>query len=259
MRATWPVSMPRPAWRDRPSDPAGAHRRRHERVAPRRATREVDAGGAPGEAREVADVGDADPTRFRRFASAAGAARLPGPGPALPTKGRRRRPPSGLPRTPTSASRRCSSPRSCCARKGSPTSATCRRQEASPSAAARARRDRLRRRFAGIGRLPPGCRRADHRAGGRAFRLLRAVRARAHPHHQRPERQEGRHPELGSSAHLLPVDHGGPRRARPQQGHRLGRRAPTVNADGAVRGGRSTPSSAFRPSRRSCAPARSAM
>ena len=48
-----------------------------------------------------------------------------------------------------------------------------------------------------------GCRRADHGAGRRARRLLRAVRARADPDHQRPEGQEGRHPGLGSSSHLL--------------------------------------------------------
>ncbi len=39
----------------------------------------------------------------------------------------------------------------------------------------------------------PGCRRADHGAGGCACRMLRAVRARAHPNHQRSEGQEGRH------------------------------------------------------------------
>ena len=38
-----------------------------------------------------------------------------------------------------------------------------------------------------------GCRRADHGVGGCASRLLRAVRARAHPSHQRPEGQAGRH------------------------------------------------------------------
>ena len=39
---------------------------------------------------------------------------------------------------------------------------------------------------AALARLAPGCRRADHRAGRCARRLLRAVRARADPHHQRP-------------------------------------------------------------------------
>ena len=46
----------------------------------------------------------------------------------------------------------------------------------------------------------PGCRRADHGAGGCASRLLRAVRARAHPNHQRPEGQEGRHHERSARA-----------------------------------------------------------
>ena len=45
---------------------------------------------------------------------------------------------------------------------------------------------------------------ADHGVGGRASRVLRAVCARAHPSHQRPEGQEGRHPQKpGSSGHLL--------------------------------------------------------
>ena len=51
--------------------------------------------------------------------------------------------------------------------------------------------------FAAWRRLRSGCRRADHGAGRCAPRLLRAVRARTHPHHQRPEGQEGRHPEAG--------------------------------------------------------------
>ena len=97
MRATWPVSMPRPAWRDRPSDPAGAHRRRHERVAPRRATREVVAGRAPGNAREGADANNSDPTPLPRRAL-----RRPAPpgssarGGSEPTRGRSRRPPLRL-------------------------------------------------------------------------------------------------------------------------------------------------------------------
>src|SRR4051794_32372899 len=87
MRATWPVPMPRPVRRDRPSDPVGADRRRHERVAPRRATREMDAGG------RRATLGRA-PMRtmqtrrdFVAVASAAGAASLLGPGPAAAEEG----------------------------------------------------------------------------------------------------------------------------------------------------------------------------
>ena len=39
-----------------------------------------------------------------------------------------------------------------------------------------------------------GRRRADHRAHRTALRMLRAVRARADPHHPRSEGQEGRNP-----------------------------------------------------------------
>ena len=44
-----------------------------------------------------------------------------------------------------------------------------------------------------MARLSPGCRRAGHGAGGRAFRVLRAVCAGAYPNDQRPEGQKGRH------------------------------------------------------------------
>ena len=60
--------------------------------------------------------------------------------------------------------------------------------------------------------------------------LLRAVRARADPNHQRPEGQEGRHPRVSARArHLLRRDHGGACRARSRQGHRLGHADPTGN------------------------------
>ena len=86
--------------------------------------------------------------------------------------------------------------------RASPTSAMC-RAAGSAYADDRARRNRLRRFRAQQARRSPGCRRADHGAGGRACRLLRAVRARAHPHHQRPEGQAGRHPRsCGSGEHL---------------------------------------------------------
>ena len=63
---------------------------------------------------------------FLASLSAAGAAGVLGaPDARSPTRGRRRRPRSGLPMTPASASRPPRSPRTCCARKGSPISATC--------------------------------------------------------------------------------------------------------------------------------------
>ena len=57
-------------------------------------------------------------------------------------------------------------------------------------------------------------------------RLLRAVRARADPDHQRPEGQEGRHPGPRLERAPVPGDHGGARRARPPAGHRLGQSSP---------------------------------
>ena len=181
------------------------------------------------------------------------------PGDRSPTRRRRKRPRSGLRRRlATSVSRPRTSPRTCCARKGSPISATCRHRQASRCADGRTRRDRLRpdlRAHRLV--LSPGCRRADHGAGGRASRLLRAVRARAHPHHQRPEGQEGRHRRASARRAPVRLDHGGTRRARPRKDIDWVTQ-PRRQADGAVRrAARSMPSSASRPSRRSCAPARS--
>ena len=108
-----------------------------------------------------------------------------------------------------------------------------------------------------MGRLRPGCRRADHGAGGCASRVLRAVRARAHPHHQRPEGQEGRHPMALARAATCTWRswwrRSGSTRTRTSNGSR--------NADGdsmeLFAEGKSMPFSVSRPSRRSCAPARS--
>ena len=80
--------------------------------------------------------------------------------------------------------------------------------------------------------------RADHGVGRRSFRLLRAVRARAHPHDQRSEGQEDRHPEPELGRALLPRDHGRARRARPQARLRVGHQLPT-DAHGAVCRGQS--------------------
>ena len=84
----------------------------------------------------------------------------------------------------------------------------------------------------------------------------RAVRATSRSARiTRPEGQERRHPDAWAQRRApVPVDHGRVRRARPRRGHRMGR-LPNAERHGAVRPReRSMPSSAFRPSRRSCAP-----
>ena len=154
------------------------------------------------------------------------------PGHRSPTKGRRRRPPSGYSATRASARRLRTSPRTCCARKASPISATCASWPV--DAVARGEID-FGLKTPGMDRLPSGCRRADHGVGGRASRVLRAVRAGARPNHQRLEGQEGRHPR-GARLERAPAprDHGGAGRARPAQGHRLDRQ-PTGERHGAIR------------------------
>ncbi len=94
---------------------------------------------------------------------------------------------------------------------------------------------RLQRGHRSMDRFASRCRRADHGIGGRAFRVLRAVRARAHPNRQRLEGQKGGHP--GAPLRRPPVhrDDGGPRRARPSQGHRLGHPRSEPNPHAAVR------------------------
>ncbi len=114
-----------------------------------------------------------------------------------------------------------------------------------------------------VGRLPPGCRPADHGAGGRASRLLRAVRTRADPHHRRPEGQEGRHRRagLGQAPYVaIMAAHVGldPRKdiewVEGSDGNRDG---PVPHGDCSPKE-KSMRFSAFPPSRRSCVPARSA-
>ena len=154
------------------------------------------------------------------------------------------------------ASRPCTSPRICCARKGSPTSATSNRDAGDRRGRRRDMRLRLRdsawiahpRMDAGepitvLAGVHPGC-----------FELFAHE---PHPSHRRPEGQEGRRASaLGSGEHLS-GHHGGAGRARSRQGHRLGREPDGASRCSCSPKGRSTPSSAFRPSRRSCAPARS--
>ena len=122
------------------------------------------------------------------------------------------------------------------------------------------RRDRLRHRHRSRGSSPSGCRRADHGAGGRASRLLRAVRARAHPHHQRPEGQDASASRpLGLER--APATSRSWRRTSGSTPRRTSTGSPASPGDchGAVhRTARSMPFSGSRPSRRSCAPARSA-
>ena len=120
------------------------------------------------------------------------------------------------------------------------------------------RRGGLRLRLRRHGRLSPGCRPADHRARRRARRLLRAVRARADPQHRRPEGPTRGHPDAQLERPSVPLDHGDARRARPAGGHRVGGAAVRQRRWSCSPKARPTPSSAFRPSRRSCAPAASA-
>ena len=161
---------------------------------------------------------------------------------------------------PASASRPGTSARTCCVRRDSPISATCREVGPCDRAVDRKRRDRFRSLFRGSGRLSPGCRPADHGAGGCACRLLRAVRARADSHHQRPEGQESRHSDaLGSGTHLYVAI----------MAANIGL-DPAEDIDWVTPGPTGTPMELFaerksrcvprdsRPSRRSCAPARSA-
>ena len=125
----------------------------------------------------------------------------------------------------------------------------------SPSRDMVARRGRFRHTFAGSS--PTWMRRADHGAGGRAFRVLRAVRARADPDHQRAEGQEVgiQEPRLERA----PTTWRSWRRmsGSTPRGHRLGHRSDGDRHGAVRRAARSMPFSASRPSRRSCAPARS--
>ena len=75
---------------------------------------------------------------------------------------------------------------------------------------------------------------ADHGARGHPSRLLRAVRARTRPDHQRPEGQAGRHPGARLEPAHVPCGHGGHVGLDPAQRHRLDRQ-PDGQAAGAVR------------------------
>ena len=156
----------------------------------------------------------------------------------LPTRGRRRRRRSGWHSTRTSASHPLM-------RRGA---AARRRLHRRPLRAARpnpslfrelvARARSISQHLRGHARLPPRCRRAGHGVGRRACGLLRAVRARADPQHQRPEGQECRHPgpETLIGHHYLSIMAANVG-LDPQQGHQLGHQ-PRRQPDGAVRRGK---------------------
>ena len=76
--------------------------------------------------------------------------------------------------------------------------------------------------FSPLWLIPDRRRRKDHHYRRGARRLLRVVCDRSHPHHRRPQGQDGR----GSSPRRRPpcvsVDHGRTCRARPRQRHQLG-------------------------------------
>ena len=165
-----------------------------------------------------------------------------------------------LGRSRASASRRSTSPRSCCARRASPTSATCAAQAGvgTPQMMARGEVD-FSMNFAAPLVIPIDAGEPITVLAGVHRRLLRAVRARARP--QRSRDLKGKSvgvPGAGLEPARLPRQHGDLRRARSRQGHQLGRPARRPSRWSCSPRARSTPSSAFRPSRRSCAPARSA-
>ena len=84
--------------------------------------------------------------------------------------------------------------------------------------------------------LPPGRRRADHSSGGRALRVLRAVRRTSRIRTITDLKGKSIAIEtLTRAAHLLFVHHGGSCRVRSQQRHRLGDEH-GGQPDGAVRG-----------------------
>ena len=99
-------------------------------------------------------------------------------------------------------------------------------------------------------------RQAAHGAGRGASRLLRAVRPRAHPKHQRSERQARRHPKSSAPPARATWRSwqrmSGSTRPRTSTGSRAPRSTPCRCSPKA----RPTRSSASRPSRRSCARAR---
>ena len=153
------------------------------------------------------------------------------------------------------------SPRSCCAPRASPTSATCRRRRRQTRRIrSRHGRDRFQRQLrarymiAAIDRGDP-----DHGARRPACRLLRIVRAWRHPRHRRPQRQERRHSVPGSPPHLFLSVIAANVGVDPVKDIHWITTTAKVPAEQLFIDGKVEPSWVFRRSRRSCTPARSAM
>ena len=177
------------------------------------------------------------------------------PGDRSPTKGRRRATTIRLRREPSICIAPSTSPRTCCARKGSPRSATFRIADRRGGRRGEidfdlqfAQRWSSRMLDAGepvtaLAGVHSGC--------------LRAVRARAHPDHRRPEGQEGRHPEPRRGRAPVSGAHGGAASGSIPRRTSTGSPVPTASPWSCSSKGRSMRFSASRPNRRSCAPARS--
>ena len=166
-----------------------------------------------------------------------------------PTRGRRRRPRCGC-RDGLRHLRRThsTSPRSCCARKASPTSATCRRRRASARADGRTRR-------AGFRRRPSRRRVAFRLDAGVPITVLAACipaasscsrTSRSAPSRDLKGKRVGVRP-LSSVRHISTDHHGGPCRARSRHATSNGSRARAATPWSCSSKARSTHSSAFPP------------
>ena len=155
----------------------------------------------------------------------------------------------------TSASRRSSSPRTCCARKGSPTSATWRPPRVSSVAT---RRDRLRsRRSPHWLAVPIDAGEPITALAGVHVGCFELFAHDADPNHQRPARARASASSGWARARTCCSRSWRACRARPPHGHQLDRQPRRRASRSCSPPARSMLSSASRPSRRSCAPARS--
>ena len=148
--------------------------------------------------------------------------------------------------TPTSASRLGTSPRTCCARKGSPTSATCRDTPRSDAVGATARSTSSFETAAWI---------VSHLDAGEPITALAGVHAGcyelfAHEPIRTISDLKGKKvgiPALALGRAPAARDHGGAGRARSPQGHRLGHPGPSATPWSCSPTARSMPFSAFPP------------
>ena len=146
------------------------------------------------------------------------------------------------------------------ARKASPMSVYVKKRGgATPSQRIASRRAGFRLHFSRRSLICDRSRRPDHRAGGHAPRVFRAIRQRTRPTASRDLKGQ----EVGDSAvraqHVIRRHHGGLRRARPRRRISSGSQILRCHANASSSStARSMPSSASRRSRRICAPARSA-